>query len=165
MTLTIDEKTRLKYSRSKGHIYIRVPIVREGSTDSDRIEFIYDTGAYITVINREMYEFHGLDKLPRKDAMMGSYVGATPGYIFQIPGIIIGNRLLAGVWAFTPKTKNIKQNLLGDNVIEYFRPFQDNQEDCFYFIDNLHPEPYISPDKSLSLACDKIMTINEPDLA
>jgi len=73
-----------------------------------------------------MYEWHGLDKLPRRGATMGGYVGSTPGYIFQIPGMRVGKRLLLGVWAFTPKSKDIKQNLLGDNVIEYFRPLQDN---------------------------------------
>ncbi|MCL2189335.1 MAG: retroviral-like aspartic protease family protein [Defluviitaleaceae bacterium] len=161
MTLTIDDKTRVEYNRSKGHVYIDIPIIREGGTNSDRINFMYDTGAYITVINREMYEWYGLNKFPRRAATMGGYVGSTPGYIFQVPGMKIGKRLLLGVWAFTPKSKEIKQNLLGDNVIEYFRPLQDNQNDCFYFIDNLYPEPYMSPDKSLSFACDKIMIIEE----
>jgi len=161
MTITVDDKTKGEYSRSKGHVYIDIPIVRKGSTDSDSINFMYDTGAYVTVVNREMYEWHGLDELPRMNATMGGYVGSTPGYIFQIPGMRIGKRLLVGVWAFTPKSKEIKQNLLGDNVIEYFRPFQDNQEDCFYFIDNLYPEPYVSADNSLSLACDGVMTADK----
>ena len=163
MTLTIDDKTKVEYKRSKGHVYIDIPIVREGGTDDDSVSFMYDTGAYITVINREKYEWHGLDKLPRRDATMGGYVGSAPGYVFQISGIKIGNRLLLGVWAFTPKSRDIKQNLLGDNVIEYFRPLQDNQDDCFYFIDNLHPEPYISPDKSFSLACDKVMFVEDAE--
>ena len=63
------------------------------------------------------------------------------------------------LWVVTPKSKDIKQNLLGDNVIEYFRPFQDNQSDCFYFVDNLYPEPYVSSDKLVSLACDKVMVV------
>jgi len=33
VTLTIDDKTKVKYSRSKGHVYIDIPIVREGGTD------------------------------------------------------------------------------------------------------------------------------------
>ena len=143
MKLTIDDNTKVEYNRSKGHVYVDIPIVCESSTDSDRINFMYDTGAYITVINREMYEWHGLDKLPRRGATMGGYVGSTAGYIFQIPGMRIGKRLL-----------------LGDNVIEYFRPLQDNQDDCFYFIDNLHPKPYVSPDKSFSLACDEVMFVD-----
>ena len=159
MLITIDATNKVKHSRIKGHVYLDIPIVREGSNESSSITFMYDTGAYITVINREMYEWHNLDKLPRKEVIMGGYVGSTPGYVFQVPGMRIGKRLLLGVWAFTPKSKDIQQNLLGDNVIEYFRPFQDNQDDCFYFVDNLHPEPYVSADKLFSLACDKIMVI------
>ncbi|MCL2204727.1 MAG: retroviral-like aspartic protease family protein [Defluviitaleaceae bacterium] len=105
MTLIIDDKTKVKYNRQKGHVYLAIPIVSEGSDENSRIPFMYDTGAYITVINREMYEWHGLDKLPRRAATMGGYVGSTPGYIFQIPGLIVGKRLLVGVWAFTPKSK------------------------------------------------------------
>ncbi|MCL2188923.1 MAG: hypothetical protein FWC16_08390 [Defluviitaleaceae bacterium] len=143
MTIIIDEKTKVKYTRLKGHTYLDIPIIREGSDENSNITFLYDTGAYITVINREIYEWHSLNKLPRKEAMMGGHVGSTPGYIFQIPGLKVGKRLFIGVWAFTPKCKNIKQNLLGDNVIEYFRPLQDNQNDCFYFLDNLTPDKSI----------------------
>ena len=156
MTLTIDSKTRVDYERVKGHIYLRVPIVCEGSTDLHMVDFMYDTGAYITVINRERYEWYGLNRLPRKTVTMGGYVGTTPGYVFQIPGLVIGRWMLSGVWAFTPLSKDFKQNLLGDNVIEYFRPFQDNLNDCFYFIENPSPEPFSSPEHSFTLACDSI---------
>jgi len=154
-----DERTKMEYERSKGQVFIRVQIICEGSTDSDKIKFIYDTGAYLTVINREIYEWFNLDQLPRKEATMGGYVSSTEGYVFQIPALVIGGRLLSGVWAFTPKNKEIKQNLLGDNVIEYFRPFQDNQENCFYFLPNSFPDPYISPDNSFSLACDNVLLL------
>ena len=161
MMLAIDEKTKIKYTRRKGHVYLDVRIVCEGSTDADKINFMYDTGAYITVINKERYEWFGLDKLPRREGVIGGYTGSTPGYIFQIPGLVIGKRLLSGVWAFTPKSEDVKQNLLGDNVIEYFRPFQDNQNDCFYFIDNLYPEPYTDVEYSFSLACDSVMFVED----
>lgn len=161
MVINIDDKTQMNYWRLKGQVFLSVQIVCEGSTDKDKIDFIYDTGAYLTVINKEMYEWFNLDKLPRKEAKMGGYVSSASGYVFQIPGLVVGKRLLSGVWAFTPKSKDIKQNLLGDNVIEYFRPLQDNQSDCFYFMDNLDPYPYVSPDKSFSLACDNIMLIEE----
>jgi hypothetical protein len=66
VTVTFDDNARLPYTRKKGHVYIKIPIVCEGSTDSDKIHFKYDTGAYLTVINRERYEWFGLNKLPRK---------------------------------------------------------------------------------------------------
>ena len=161
MLLDLNERTRVKYERIKGQVYVNIPIVCEGCTSSDRIFFLYDTGAYITVINRERYEKYKLDKLPRKEATLGGYVGSAPGYMFQIPGLVIGQRLLVGVWAFSPKSKNVKQNLLGDNVIEYFMPFQDNRHDCFYFPDNPKPEPYIHTDTKFSLACDSVMYVGD----
>jgi hypothetical protein len=159
LTLTFNDKTKVEFTRDKGQVYLNIPIVCEGSTDGDSIEFIYDTGAYITVINRERYENYGLDKLPRRETSIGGYVGLAPGYVFQIPGLIIGNKLLSGVWAFTPISMEIKQNLLGDNVIEYFRPFQDNLHSCLYFLDNPNPKPFESEEPPFSLACDSILFV------
>ena len=152
-----SERVKMEYERSKGQIFLRIQIICEGSSEADKIKFIYDTGAYLTVINREIYEWFGLDKLPRREANMGGYIASTAGYVFQIPALVVGNRLLSGVWAFTPRCRSIKQNLLGDNVIEYFRPFQDNENNCFYFPPNLTPEPYVSIDKKFTLACDNVL--------
>lgn len=160
---SLDDKTKMPFIRRKGQTYLRVQIVCEGSTDSDKIDFIYDTGAYLTVINRERYEWHGLNKLSRRKITIGGYGGVASGYLFQIPGLKIGKRLLSGVWAFTPESTDIKQNLLGDNVIEYFKPLQDNQQDCFYFADNPTPEPYVSPDGAFTLACDSVLIADEPE--
>ena len=159
MVVNFEENTRIKYTRLKGQVVLRVQIVCEGSTDADKINFIYDTGAYLTVINKERYEWFGLDKLPRIETTLGSYVSSAPGYVFQIPGLVVGKRLLSGVWAFSPKSDELQQCLLGDNIIEYFRPFQDNANDCFYFADNPTPEPYISPNNNFSLACDSVMLL------
>jgi hypothetical protein len=160
----MDDNTRMDFIRIKGQVYFTVQIVCEGSTDTDDIEFIYDTGAFLTVINREVYEWYRLDKLPRKEGAVGGYNGCTPGYVFQIPGLVIGKRLLSGVWAFSPKNNELKQNLLGDNIIEYFRPFQDNMNDCFYFMDNLTPEPYIYPNTNFSFACESVMPLCDKNL-
>jgi len=159
--LILDEKTRIAYTRDKGQILIDIRIVCEGSAETDKITFIYDTGAYLTVINKERYEWHGLNKLPRREASIGGYGGSTPGYVFRIPGLVIGKRLLTGVWAYTPKSKDIKQNLLGDNVIEYFRPFQDNLHDSIYFLDNPQPNPYVASSLNFSLACESVMVIDD----
>ena len=161
MTITFDKQSRVLFTRVKGHFYLNIQIVCEGSTDEDEIEFIYDTAAFITVINKENYMRHGLDKLPRIKSPLSGYAGSTEGYIFQIPGLVIGKRLLSGVWAFTPESDNLRQNLLGSNVVEYFRPLQDNLNDCFYFSDNPEPKPYAVANSSFSLACDKVMFVEE----
>lgn len=159
LTLTIENKTKVPYIRDMGHIYLDIAIICKGSTEDDTIEFIYDTGAYLTVINRDIYEWFNLNKLPRREVTIGGYNATTTGYLFQIPGLKIGEKLLTGVWAFSPKHKDIKQNLLGDNVIEYFRPFQDNLNDCIYFIENPKPEPFTTSDGAFSLACDGVFLI------
>ena len=162
MNFIFDEKTKLEFIREDdGHIYLELPIVCEGSKNNDTIPFIYDTGAFITVLNRDRYERFGLHELPRHETALGGYTGGTPGYLFQIPGLRLGVRLLMGVWAFSPKSSELKQNLLGSNVIEYFRPFQDNTHDAIYFPDNLTPKPYFSKKHNFSLACNKVLLVGE----
>jgi predicted aspartyl protease len=160
MTFVFDEKTKVEFTRMKdGHIYLNVTIVCEGSSDGDAISFIYDTGAYITVLNRDRYEYFKLNKLPRIETVIGGYSGGAPGYLFKIPGLMIGVKLLVGVWAFSPKSSDLRHNLLGSNVIEYFRPFQDNMNDVIYFPDNLSPKPYFNQKYNVSLACDRVLFI------
>jgi len=164
MLPNVNNRMFVKYERQKGHVYIDIPIIFEGSTKEDIINFVYDTGAYITVINRERYLKYSLDKLPRYETNIGGYSGLTPGYIFQIPGLIIGQRLLKGVWAFSPKGEDEQQNLLGDNVIEYFIPIQDNHNDCFYFPDNPTPEPFVDTETLFSLACNGVFYVDDNEL-
>jgi predicted aspartyl protease len=162
MTVIFDERTKHEFERGKdGHIYIDVHIVCEGSSDNDTIRFIYDTGAFITVLNRDRYEHFKLFKIPRHGVTMFGYAGGTTGYLYKIPGIKIGGKLIKGVWAFTPETPLIKQNLLGNNVLEYFRPFQDNMFDSIYFPENLTPKPFVSDKYHVSLACDGVFPIGK----
>ncbi|MDR1688672.1 MAG: retropepsin-like domain-containing protein [Clostridiales bacterium] len=161
MNLNLDDKTRIMYERIGGHVYLDVQLVFEGSTDADRVNFIYDSGAYITVLARQIYEACHLDRLPCRRVDVGGYIGKTSGVLFRIPGLRIGKRLLTGVWAFSPDREDLEQSLLGDNVIEYFRPVQDNQNDCFYFPDNNTPNPYTDDSGGFTLACDKVMYVDD----
>jgi predicted aspartyl protease len=164
MTITFDEKTRLKMFRhNDGHVHVWVPIVCEGSTDKDAVLFIYDTGAFITVLNRDRYDYFKLHQLPQREITLHGYAGGTPGYLYKIPGLRIGKRLVSGVWAFTPKSHQLKENLLGNNVLDYFRPFQDNMHEFIYFPDNLTPRPFFSEKHGVSLACDAILFIGDDE--
>jgi len=100
-TITIDNKTCVPYKRTNGHAYLKLNVVCKGSTETDTIRFVYDTGAYLTVINKEVYQWFSLDKLPRTEATIGSYNGSTPSFLFQIPGLKVGEKLLTGIWAFS----------------------------------------------------------------
>ena len=42
MVNIFDEHIKMEYERIKGQIFLRVQIVCEGSTNSDKIKFIYD---------------------------------------------------------------------------------------------------------------------------
>jgi predicted aspartyl protease len=137
------DSTKIEFERIKGHINLKLSIAREGGTNEDAVNFIYDTGAVITVISRDTYELYGLDKLPRSEASMPGYTGSAPGWVYTIPGIAIGRRAITGVYAFSPKDYELGQNLLADNVIEYFNVYQDNENDCLYFMDNPKPLPLI----------------------
>ena len=164
MTITFDEITKHEFVREKdGHIYIDVQIVCEGSSDNDTIYFIYDTGAFITVLNRDRYEHFKLFKIPRHEVKLYGYSGGTSGYIYKIPGLKIGGRFVKGVWAFTPESPSLKQNLLGNNVLEYFRPFHDNMHDSIYFSDNLTPKPFFSEKHGISLACDGVLLLGDEE--
>jgi hypothetical protein len=169
-TIELLEAARIEYERIRGHIYLSLPIAREGGTSYDRISFIYDTGAIITVLSRDTYEFFEFDKLPRTKRYLPGYAGTASGWVYRIPGISIGYRVITDVYAFSPEDYKLSQNLLADNVLEYFRIYHDNENDCLYFMDNPKPEPYVYEIKDangkptgekFSLACTGVYVIDD----
>ena len=162
MTITLDKRTGYKMMRNQGHYYIDVLIVSEGGTDDDYETFMYDTGAYITVLCRNVYETHKFDALPRFAFPMKGYGGGvSPGVVYTIPGLKIGRRLLTDVWAYTPDSYELEENILGANVIEYFMTVQDNDDDYIYFLDNANPKPYYDERTKVSLACGDVFALGD----
>jgi hypothetical protein len=159
------ESARIRYERINGHIFLKLFIAREGGTSNDFVYFIYDTGAIMTVISRKTYELYAFNELPRTEVSMPGYAGAAPGWVYQMPGIAVGYRIVTDVYVFTPVDYNLEQNLLADNVLEYFNIYQDNESDCLYFMDNPKPMPLIYEVKDIkgkptgdtfSLACSGV---------
>lgn len=143
MQISFDSSHKSTFRRENGQYRIFLTIFRD--TDKSKtglVDFIYDSGAFITVINKERYETLGLCNLPRVEHYISGYTGKAEGYYFQIPWLRIGGEDLPFVWAFSPKSGDLSQNLIGTNVIERFRIFQDNEDDCFYFISNQTPRFY-----------------------
>ena len=167
MGVQLDKRVRHKITREKGHFYVDILMVCEGSADDAFISFLYDTGAWMTVLSRRHYEANNLNTLPRQRFSMGGYGAGEdnsrkiPGYVYKIPALKIGNKLLAEVWAFTPASYDITENILGGNAIEYFCPFQDNNTDFFYFFDNPSPKPYKHEPSGLSLECGGVFPLND----
>jgi len=165
--IQLDENVRHKITRAKGHFYAKFLLVRDGSADNNFISFMYDSGAWITVLSRKVYERNKLNALPWKPFSMSGYGAGVdesrtvPGFIYQIPALKIGQRLLTEVWAFTPASYEISENILGGNAIEYFNTYQDNGNDCFYFFDNPDPKPYIHEATGFSLKCGGSFSLDE----
>ena len=165
--IQLDERVRHRTTREKGHFYVEILIVREGSTKDNFELFMYDSGAWITVLSRKVYERNKLNALPWQSFSMSGYGAGidtsrqVPGFIYQIPALKIGQRLLTEVWAFTPASYEITENILGGNAIEYFNPYQDNGNDCFYFFDNPAPKPYIHEATGFSLKCGGSFSFEE----
>ena len=149
MQINFSNSHKSTFRRVSGQYRLYATIYRD--TDKVRkgvIDFIYDSGAFLTVINKERYETLGLDRLPRVEHYINGYTGKAVGYYFQLPWLQMGGEDLPYVWAFSPKSGELSQNLLGTNVIERFRVFQDNEADCFYFIKNNKPRFYTTANGS-----------------
>ena len=147
MQINFDPSRKSVFRRENGQYKLYATIYRDVSkTKIGVVDFIYDSGAFLTVINKERYETLGLDCLPKIEHHINGYTGKADGYFFQIPWLRIGGEDLQYVWAFSPKSSDLKQNLLGTNVIEKFRVFQDNEDDCFYFQLNKNPRYYATED-------------------
>jgi hypothetical protein len=143
MQINFDIAQKSTFRRINGQYRLFVAIYRDvEKTKKGVIDFIYDSGAFLTVINKERYETLGLDTLPRIEHYIHGYTGKANGYYFQLPCLQIGGQDLSYMWAFSPKSGELKQNLLGTNIIERFRVFQDNEEDCFFFLSNNNPRFY-----------------------
>ena len=64
-TIYINESDVINYNYVKGQYFINIPVVYEGGKEGDYISFLYDTGAYITVVSRTTYERYKFNKLPK----------------------------------------------------------------------------------------------------
>jgi len=124
-----------------GHYHIFVPtFYSQSSYSNDRINYIFDTGAYITVINKEIAAIFGFDLLPPivSNIALKGFAGECTGDMKIIPGLIIGSYMLKNIKVAIPYA-DIKSNILGLNVLENFNYFLDNTNDFVYFSLNSAP--------------------------
>ena len=143
MQINFSNSQEVKLRRVNGHYKLFATIYRDlDKSKKGVIDFIYDSGAFLTVINKERYETLGLNSLPRIEHYINGYTGKADGFYFQLPLLCIAGEDLPHVWAFSPKSSELSQNLLGTNVIEKFRVFQDNENDSFFFQINNNPRYY-----------------------
>ena len=157
LIFTYDSIENLTYEND-GNYHIRVPMFYEfGSYSNDKVDFIFDTGAYITVINRAEVALFGYDDscTVQSNVPLAGFAGGCMTDIKSIPGFIIGNRRLENVKVAVPHI-DTDVNILGLNVIDLFKFCIDTENDEIYFSQN--PQPNIPE----PLQCGKIHILS-PD--
>ena len=142
--------------RQDGHFYLTLRAVHEGgSLEGTRINFILDTGAYITVISRKTAILCGFDKLQRIPAEIRGFTGGAMADFVIIPSLRILNSLITDVPVLIPHDAESDHEVLGLNVLEYFNYYIDTENDMMYLEINPSPRPY-----NIALACGQIFTVD-----
>ena len=150
-----DSVENLTYE-SDGNYHILIPTFFEfGSYSNERVDFIFDTGAYITIISRSQAKIHGFDGAYtiQKNVPLSGFAGNCLTDIMKIPGFVIGGHRLEGVKVAVPHI-DTDVNILGLNVIELFKYLINTETDDIYFA--LNPIPSIPE----PLQCSKIYLLS-----
>jgi len=123
--------------KADGHRHLAIPIFYEtGNNSNFAVDFILDTGAYLTVLTKMTAELFGFDKLEplvKKVPLTGFAGFKVEGDLIEIPMLFGGKRIDAKVAVPYVDTMN---DILGLNVLEHFNYLIDNSNDKIYFSDN-----------------------------
>jgi predicted aspartyl protease len=139
------------------HYYLDIPVLCDLDYYLNRkVLFLLDTGAYITVISKATamrLEFEKLPFLVESFPLTG-IAGSCDASLKEIPGMVVGGRLLKGVKVAIPH-EDTKYNILGMNVLDHFSFLVDAENNKIYFNDNSR---YKMPDELKSAA---VLTISD----
>ncbi|MCL2662403.1 MAG: retroviral-like aspartic protease family protein [Oscillospiraceae bacterium] len=138
----------------RSHYHLDVPVIYSMEYRHNRIiRFLLDTGAYVTIINRETSLFLKLDALPVliEDFPLTGLSGSIDASLIEIPGLVIGDRTLKSVKVAIPH-EDTKYCILGLNVLEHFKYLLDSEHNKIYFTDNPN---YKIPDE---LKCAEVLS-------
>jgi len=159
MTVYFDDKNSLDIKRIGGHLYVNISaIYAGGDIDGTELSFILDTGAFITVISRDIASRLGYDKLPKMPGKIKGYSGEASADFVRIPSLKVLDPFLTDVPVLIPHSRDLKQNILGLNVLEYFNYYIDTTNDKLYLSENLTPRHY-----NPILACGGVFPIYPKD--
>ena len=130
----------------RSHYHIELPVLLDFEYRLNRhVMFLFDTGAYVTVINKETSLFLGFDRITPlvDDFPLTGISGSLDASLIEIPGMIIGDRTLKGIKVAVPH-EDSKCCILGLNVLEHFNYLLDSEHSKIYFNDN---KKYKIPDE------------------
>ncbi|MDR2569571.1 MAG: retroviral-like aspartic protease family protein [Oscillospiraceae bacterium] len=141
---TANSPVYLNINRRGGHYYVTLRAIYNTSDKAyaEKVDFIFDTGAFITVISRDIAELFGYDRLPKIPSKIRGYTGEAPADFVRIPGLKILNTELVDVPVLIPHNNELKQNILGLNVLEYFEYSIETKNDKMHIGLNANPRHY-----------------------
>ena len=144
MTITFGDNDFVSLRREEGHLYLFSQLFHEGAVDDGSlVNFILDTGAYLTVLSRRTAMRCGFDKLPSKEVIINGFGGdGEPADVVRIPGLKILDKLVTDVPVLVPHRMDLTQEVLGLNVLEYFNYYVDTENIRLYMKLNPTPNPY-----------------------
>jgi predicted aspartyl protease len=157
MQLDYDSVEEMKLGED-GHYHLTVPIFYEtDSYTSYKADFVFDTGAYITVVTRATATDLGfLDSHTIESGVkLSGFMGGCLADIKEIPGLFVGGRFFEDVKVAVPHEAT-DPNILGLNVIDYLKFYVDTEHDKAYF--SLNPQPDIPQ----PLRCGSVRIVSPP---
>ena len=141
-----------------GHRHVDVPLFFDKKSYSNlQVDFVFDTGAYLTVLTQLTAELFGFDKITpiqKNIPLTGFADSKCSGDLIEIPGMLIGGKRLVDVKVAIPYL-DTEDDILGLNVLEYFNYLIDSSNDKIFFTDS---NTYKPPDE---LGCGNVMIINK----
>ena len=153
MDVYFGDDSYYNLERKNGLYHVSLSILFEGGpTDGREVDFILDTGAYLSVISRGTAVRCRLDKLPKKTTSLFGFGGGISADFVLIPGFRILGKTRTDVpvliphdmYRINPKTgeKKLLPDVLGLNLLEYYNYYIDTERDRIYLNENPYPRFY-----------------------
>jgi len=141
-----------------GHRHVDVPLFFDkDSYSNEQVDFVFDTGAYLTVLTKftaEQFKFDKITPIQTNIPLTGFADSKCSGDLIEIPGMLIGGKRLVDVRVAIPYI-DTEDDILGLNVLEYFDYLIDSSGDKIYFSDSSTYKP------PKEFGCGKVTTINK----
>ena len=161
VTYTFNQWNYSEFSRTWGHILVDAHVIPSVGKPT-KIQFVFDSGAYITVLTRLSARRVGLP-------ITGEYTANLTGFnkerrsdkaeIVVAPRIEIGKHIVEDVQILVPLEDIEITEVLGENVLEYFIYTVDHDTDRIYFAKNPNPKPYKDLRKGIDLSCGRVLAM------
>jgi len=119
----------------KNHMMFSVLAINSLARAKTEIDFVYDPGASVTIINRNHFDELQIanSKIEMSDYNMGTYGNSVPEHIWRLPYLFIGGFTVTNIPCFTPSNPKSTFNLLGLTVLAHFNQFIDMGKSKIYF--------------------------------